>query len=245
MSITNAAVGAGEITLEVGRDTSSVAEVIKGFVEDYNTLIADLNSQILQKPDAEYPPLTEEQKETMKDSQIEKWEAKAQEGLLYNDRSISSMLTSIRTALYSTVDGFSLADMGITTSKDWMENGKLIIDEEKLNAAIETNLEKVTSLFTNAEEGIAAKVNNMLDSAVRTTGEVKGTLIQIAGAPTGITSIQNRLTDQLKDYADLIQALEDRYEREQARYWSQFTHLEKVMGQLNSQSASIMSLFPQ
>ena len=245
LSITNAAVGAGEITLEVGRDTSSVAEVIKGFVEDYNTLIADLNSQILQKPDAEYPPLTEEQKETMKDSQIEKWEAKAQEGLLYNDRSISSMLTSIRTALYSTVDGFSLADMGITTSKDWMENGKLIIDEEKLNAAIETNLEKVTSLFTNAEEGIAAKVNNMLDSAVRTTGEVKGTLIQIAGAPTGITSIQNRLTDQLKDYADLIQALEDRYEREQARYWSQFTHLEKVMGQLNSQSASIMSLFPQ
>ena len=181
----------------------------------------------------------------MKDSQIEKWEAKAQEGLLYNDRSISSMLTSIRTALYSTVDGFSLADMGITTSKDWMENGKLIIDEEKLNAAIETNLEKVTSLFTNPEDGIAAKVNNMLDSAVRTTGDVKGTLIQIAGAPTGITSVQNRLSDQLKEYAELIQALEDRYEREQARYWSQFTHLEKVMGQLNSQSASIMSLFPQ
>ncbi|NMA79801.1 MAG: flagellar filament capping protein FliD [Clostridiales bacterium] len=245
LSLTNAAVGAGEITLEVGRDTSSVAEVIKGFVEDYNTLIADLNSQILQKPDSDYPPLTDEQKESMNDTQIEKWEAKAREGLLYNDRSISSMLTSIRTALYSTVDGFSLADMGITTSKDWMENGKLIIDEAKLNSAIETNLEKVTSLFTNANEGIAAKVNNMLDSAVRTTGEVKGTLIQIAGAPTGITSVQNRLSDQLKDYAKVIQALEDRYEREQARYWSQFTHLEKVMGQLNSQSASIMNLFPQ
>lgn len=245
LNITNAAVGAGEITIEVGRDTSSVAEVIKGFVEDYNTLIADLNSQVVQKPDSDYPPLTEEQKETMKDSAIEKWEAKAQEGLLYNDRSISSMLTSLRTALYSTVDGFSLADMGISTSNDWRENGKLIIDEDKLAASIETNLEKITELFTNPEEGLAAKVNKTLDSAVRTSGAVKGTLIQIAGAPTGITSIENRLSDQLKDFAELIRTLEERYEREQARYWSQFTHLEKVMGQLNSQSASIMNLFPQ
>ena len=67
----------------------------------------------------------------------EKWEEKAKEGLLYNDSTVSTVMQKMRSVLYSTVktaDGqtFSLFSMGITTSDDWGDHGKLELDETKL-----------------------------------------------------------------------------------------------------------------
>ena len=66
----------------------------------------------------------------LSEKQQEKWEEKAKEGLLYNDSTVSTVMQKMRSVLYSTVktaDGqtFSLFSMGITTSDDWGDHGKL------------------------------------------------------------------------------------------------------------------------
>lgn len=259
MTFTSAAQGA-EFSYEVKKDNSSAIDAIKSFVEDYNKIIEEVYGQLDQKPNSDYYALTDDDIEDMdlSEKQQEKWEEKAKEGLLYNDSTVSTVMQKMRSVLYSTVktaDGqtFSLFSMGITTSDDWGDHGKLEIDETKLEAAFEQYSDQIADLFagTTVDEngntvktGIMHKLDDVLTGAVKTTGarKDKGTLVQLAGTKTGTSATDNSIYDQLKSISTLISSLETRYEQQQDRYWKQFSNLESMMGSLNSQTSYIQQL---
>jgi flagellar hook-associated protein 2 len=64
-----------------------------------------LNDKISEKIQYDYEPLTDEQKEEMTESEIEKWEEMAKSGLMRNDRQISGLLSDMRSAIYEKVEG--------------------------------------------------------------------------------------------------------------------------------------------
>lgn len=259
MTFTSAAQGA-EFSYEVKKDNSSAIDAIKSFVEDYNKIIEEVYGQLDQKPNSDYYALTDDDIEDMdlSEKQQEKWEEKAKEGLLYNDSTVSTVMQKMRSVLYSTVktaDGqtFSLFSMGITTSDDWGDHGKLELDETKLEAAFEQYADQIADLFagTTVDEngntvktGIMHKLDYVLTGAVKTTGarKDKGTLVQLAGTKTGTSATDNSIYDQLKSISTLISSLETRYEKQQDRYWKQFSNLETMMGSLNSQTSYIQQL---
>ena len=259
MTFTSAAQGA-EFSYEVKKDNSSAIDAIKSFVEDYNKIIEEVYGQLDQKPNSDYYALTDDDIEDMDLSkkQQEKWEEKAKEGLLYNDSTVSTVMQKMRSVLYSTAktaDGqtFSLFSMGITTSDDWGDHGKLELDETKLEAAFEQYADQIADLFagTTVDEngntvktGIMHKLGDVLTGAVKTTGarKDKGTLVQLAGTKTGTSATDNSIYDQLKSISTLISSLETRYEKQQDRYWKQFSNLETMMGSLNSQTSYIQQL---
>lgn len=259
MTFTSAAQGA-EFSYEVKKDNSSAIDAIKSFVEDYNKIIEEVYGQLDQKPNSDYYALTDDDIEDMdlSEKQQEKWEEKAKEGLLYNDSTVSTVMQKMRSVLYSTVktaDGqtFSLFSMGITTSDDWGDHGKLELDETKLEAAFEQYGDQIADLFagTTVDEngntvktGIMHKLDDVLTGAVKTTGarKDKGTLVQLAGTKTGTSATDNSIYDQLKSISTLISSLETRYEMQQDRYWKQFSNLETMMGSLNSQTSYIQQL---
>lgn len=259
MTFTSAAQGA-EFSYEVKKDNSSAIDAIKSFVEDYNKIIEEVYGQLDQKPNSDYYALTDDDIEDMNlsEKQQEKWEEKAKEGLLYNDSTVSTVMQKMRSVLYSTVktaDGqtFSLFSMGITTSDDWGDHGKLELDETKLEAAFEQYADQIADLFagTTVDEngntvktGIMHKLDDVLTGAVKTTGarKDKGTLVQLAGTKTGTSATDNSIYDQLKSISTLISSLETRYEKQQDRYWKQFSNLETMMGSLNSQTSYIQQL---
>ena len=259
MTFTSAAQGA-EFSYEVKKDNSSAIDAIKSFVEDYNKLIEEVYGQLDQKPNSDYYALTDDDIEDMdlSEKQQEKWEEKAKQGLLYNDSTVSTVMQKMRSVLYSTVktaDGqtFSLFSMGITTSDDWGDHGKLELDETKLEAAFDQYADQIADLFagTTVDEkgntvktGIMHKLDDVLTGAVKTTGarKDKGTLVQLAGTKTGTSATDNSIYDQLKSISTLISSLETRYEKQQDRYWKQFSNLETMMGSLNSQTSYIQQL---
>jgi flagellar hook-associated protein 2 C-terminal domain protein len=259
MTFTSAAQGA-EFSYEVKKDNSSAIDAIKSFVEDYNKIIEEVYGQLDQKPNSDYYALTDDDIEDMdlSEKQQEKWEEKAKEGLLYNDSTVSTVMQKMRSVLYSTVktadrQTFSLFSMGITTSDDWGDHGKLELDETKLEAAFEQYADQIADLFagTTVDEngntvktGIMHKLDDVLTGAVKTTGarKDKGTLVQLAGTKTGTSATDNSIYDQLKSISTLISSLETRYEKQQDRYWKQFSNLETMMGSLNSQTSYIQQL---
>lgn len=259
MTFTSAAQDA-EFSYEVKKDNSSAIDAIKSFVEDYNKIIEEVYGQLDQKPNSDYYALTDDDIEDMdlSEKQQEKWEKKAKEGLLYNDSTVSTVMQKMRSVLYSTVktaDGqtFSLFSMGITTSDDWGDHGKLELDETKLEAAFEQYADQIADLFagTTVDEngntvktGIMHKLDDVLTGAVKTTGarKDKGALVQLAGTKTGTSATDNSIYDQLKSISTLISSLETRYEKQQDRYWKQFSNLETMMGSLNSQTSYIQQL---
>lgn len=238
-----------EFTVGIEKDYSAITDTIKSFVEEYNKLIEDVYKLLDEKPDKDYYFLADADKEDLdlSDKQEEKWEEKAKQGILYHDSTISSAMTKLRTALMGTVEAadgktISLSSMGIKTSNDYKDHGKLILDEDKLKSSILEYGEDIMRLFSDKEDGIMTKFADALEYAVGTTGD-KGTLINKAGAKTGTSATDNFIYNQMKRITSRIKSLEKRYENEQSRLWKKYSSMESMLGTLNSQSSSLSSYF--
>ncbi len=74
----------------------------------------------------------------MKEDEIKLWEEKAKKGTLRNDSTLSSLLTKMRTSIYTAVNNTSfgnLAKIGIATTNVYQDGGKLEIDEDKASSS--------------------------------------------------------------------------------------------------------------
>jgi flagellar hook-associated protein 2 len=260
---------AGNVTLTLTSNGTATFDKIKAFVTKYNELIDKINEKITEKKQYDYLPLTDEQKESMKDDDITKWEEKAKEGLLRNDSTLDNMLMQMRRAFFDPVKtsyndsnsiGKSLSDIGLSTSSDYSQRGKIIIDEAKLKDAIENKGSKVQELLMKtsstypqystdmsydsrgnryAEEGIFQRLNDILEDNLRTVrdaGGKKGTLLEKAGIKGDYTEYHNYLTDELNDKDKLITSLNTKISDREEYYYLQFSKLEQAMQQMNTQS---------
>lgn len=234
--------GVDEITVTTEKDTSSIKDTVIKFIDAYNKLLDDVYGEIQtsrpKKNGSYYDPLTDEQEEEMKSEEIEKWNNEAKKGLLYQDNYLSTFVSGIRGAMSSAkVDGFTLYDLGISLATDWKSNGKLVVDEDKLENAINTYGDKVTSFFVDSDKGLAATLNNEIDRAISTRDKKVGYLSGIAGIENTTTEKDNALYSQINNMQTLINNLQTRYENEMERYWKQFTTLETYMSNMQSQSS--------
>ena len=235
-------------TIQVDRDTDQIIEGIKSFVDEYNKLIKTLNDYLDEDTSyKEYAPLTDAQKKEMSEKEIELWEEKAKEGLLHRDSTIDSFLQSMRTTLYEKPEGcaYALYDLGIETG-EWESKGQLVFtsdSEAKLRQVLESDPESVMQLFTDSEEGIFTKINNIMDDTAKISSGSPGALVELAGVKGKASESNNTLYEQIKDIDDRIAALKETYEREKNRYWSEFNTMEQLISNMNVQSSWLSQQF--
>ena len=239
-------------TNEVTRDYSKAMDAIKSFVEDYNKLVEEIYAYVDEEPNSNYYFLTDDDLDEMdlSDSQVTKWETMAKKGLLYRDSTITDIMSSLRTVLYNSVDAadgkkVGLYTLGITTSSDYSNHGKLVFDDTvDFEAMFAQYADEITELFTNAENGIATKFESIIDSATKTTGAAgeRGSLVDKAGVSGTASATSNAIYNKIKSLQDLIATLQTRYEQQQDRYWKIYGNMETMLGNLNSQTSYINQL---
>ncbi len=115
------------VNIDVKRSDSVVSNSVRSFVNEYNNLMDTVNS--LSNYDAE----------------------SEQAGILLGDSVLRGVTTQLRREINDTIDGLSgvlqnLVDIGVSTERD----GKLSIDNERLDAAIKDDPDGVASLFAAA-----------------------------------------------------------------------------------------------
>ncbi|MFJ8246258.1 flagellar filament capping protein FliD [Peribacillus asahii] len=234
------------ITVSVNNDTNQVFENIKKFVTQYNELIDKIQKKTSEERYRAYTPLTDEQREQLSDKQQEQWEEKAKSGLLRRDSTLTSLLTKMRTDFYTSVDNSEagmydqLAKIGISTTANYLEGGKLEINETKLKAAIEADPQAVEKLFNASGNGYGQQgiVQRLYDSVNNTMDKIK----ERAGNAYS-TNAQFTLGKELNLLNTKIDSFEDRLLKIEDRYYKQFTAMEQAISKANSQSASLMQYF--
>lgn len=235
-------------TIGIQTDTEGIVKTITDFVNKYNEVIDKINGKITEERYTSYAPLSDEEKSSLSEDEIKKWEEKAKSGMLRRDTILSNALDTLRTNMYTQVTANDvtrtdenynqLAEIGITTTKNYLERGKLEIDAEKLKAAIEDNPDAVYQLFmadgpTSNEQGLARRVRTTISSTIKSIEDRAGNSFKTAQSYT--------MGKQLLDYEDQIQRFEDRLATAEQRYWNQFNAMEKAMQELNNQSNTLMS----
>ncbi len=238
-----------ETVINTERDTDTIVEAFRGFVEDYNAMAVKLYDLLHEDANyREYAPLTSEQKKEMSEREIELWEEKAKEGLLRNDSTIESMVSAVRGALYTKPknNAYALYDIGVDFASYLATDGKkgvLTFNETALRNALAADPDAVKNLFVDASEGLAGKIMSAIDSAAKTTGATKGTLVELAGVQGTSSEKSNTLYRQLQSISTRIKELQAKYERERQRYWNQFNAMESAMSNYNAQSNMLASYF--
>ena len=239
------------VTFTGSVDSENTTKTVKEMIEAFNDILKLVNTEVSTKPNRKYAPLTDEQKEELSDKTIEKWEEKAKAGLLFADSDLRMMANSMRTVI-NAADRSKLSEMGITVSDNYKDNGKLVFDEAKFKAALEKDPEAVREVLNRSatdsgdtsQAGLLTRISSIMDRYGKTTGATKGVLVERAGSVHAPTSIlKNSLQKQLDSIDTYIDKLNDKLKTEQDRYISQFTSLETLINQMNSQSSYLSSMF--
>ena len=245
----------GPITFSSTTDVDAILDTVTQFVNKYNELIEKISDKTTEAKYRSFTPLTAEQKKAMSEDEIKMWEEKAKSGTLRSDPTLKSLLSTMRTSLYTSVSGATgiknLSELGITTTKNYLEGGKLTIDEKKLKEAISKDPSAIYKLFMTKGEpvdpakpagpfkketqGLAYRLRSDLDLAMKSITEKAG--------KAGYVNDKFSIGKSLNDLDKRISAFEVKLTRLENRYYSQFTAMEKAIQKANSQSASLMQYF--
>ena len=193
--------------VDVTTDKSAIKTLVQEFVTAYNTLIDKCT-------------------ELGKRNTIVGGESQDDGGALAGD----SMPRSIRTLMANTVmepnsemTGInSIFQLGIKMDND----GKLSVDSDKFDDALDDNYEQVVALFSG-ENGVAGKLQTSLKEYTKTGGL--------------ISQRQDQLNSDLRDLSSREATAADQLEKYEANLRAQYGSLDTLLAQMQS-SASYLSL---
>ena len=245
---------AEEIEINAQVDADSIVAAVKDMIDDYNKLIETVNKELTTKPDRDYEPLTSDQKKELSEDEIKLYEEKAKQGLLFGDSDLRTLSSDLRFIISGGI-AQELESMGISTSSTYSDNGKITFDESKFRAALESDPERVQELFTGSaipnqsgnsvSKGIATNLKEVMDKYANTMGawDSKGILVRKAGTESSPLSLtENYMYKQIAEYNKQISKLQSLLETERDRYIQQFTSLETLISQMNSQSSYLSQI---
>ncbi len=242
----NNTTGDSPAVVSVQHDVDDSVDKIMEFVEKYNEVIEHLNDKTNEERFRDYPPLTQEQRNAMSDNEIELWEERSQSGLLRRDGIINNGLSSMRSSWYQQVDNTagdfrSVIDVGITTSSNWRDGGKLEVDEDKLRTALQDDSEGVFRIFSNNVEGESRGVINRVEDALSNTMD---RITDRAGNELR-TEHQYTMGRELISMSDRMENFERRMQQVESRYWDQFNRMERAIQEMNNQSMQMQQQLGQ
>ena len=225
-------------TVSVTQDTDAIVDKVKKFVEDYNKLLSGLYEKYDEKPNKDYKPLTQSQKDNMKEEQIEKWEEKAKAGLLYHDQTLGKIIDEMRSAISTPVEGISgkynsAYSIGISTTG---LKGQLVLDETKLRNALSADSDAVYNVFAKLDandeaegNGVAQRLGDVMVTAAKNIRSKSGSSADIT-EDSDLNNLLRELQTKMSNFKKLMSSFEDKLYK---RYDAMEVTLAKLGTQLN------------
>ncbi len=236
-----------EITITTETDVQGIYDMIKDFFTEYNNLIKEMDTLYNADSAKGYEPLTDDEKEAMTDTEVEKWEKKIKDSILRRDDTLQSVSDAMKNAFQKSyeINGkkYSLSSFGIKTSGYFAagdnEKSMFHIDgdssdstskgnADKLMAAIASDPEMVCSFFNQLSQG----VYDALDAKMKSSS--------LSSAYTVYND--KKMQNDYREYSKTISKWEEKIEAYEEKYRKQFTAMETALSKLNSNSSALSSL---
>lgn len=232
------------ITINVSNNTQATYDMVKDFVTKYNEVLKEMNTLYYASSASGYDPLTDEEKEKMSDSEVEKWETRIKGSLLRRDNTLGSILNSMKENMITpvTIDGnnFALSSFGISTSSDYSEKGLLHIMGDKDDAKFSTETNKLMEALQKDPEQVMQVLSKVSQNLYNTMTEKMSAIPNMRSALTFYND--KTMESQQTTYKEEISKLEKKLAEMEDRYYKQFAAMETALSKLQSQSDSLVSL---
>lgn len=235
------------VSITTSTDTQGIYDKIKDFLTQYNALINEITSLYNADTATGYEPLTDDEKDAMSESEIEKWEEKIKASLLRRDDSLSSIMSAMTNSMSKgfEINGkkYYLSSFGIKTLGYFNapENQQYAyhIDGDEDDASVSGNTDK-----------LMAMINSDPDTVVEFMQQLTSNLYDEIGKKMRSTTLSSTYTvyndkemaSEYSDYTDTIKKWEEKLEAQEDYYYNKFSAMETALAKLNSQTSSLSGL---
>lgn len=224
-NVTYSLAAKGSTVVTVNQDTDKLVENVKKFVEDYNKMLDELNDKYYEERYSDYGVLTQTQEKGMTKEQIDKWNEKAKSGLLNHNSTIGKVISEMREALYTPVDGVTgkyntMMSLGITSATD---RGHLTLDEDKLKKALAAEPDCVRQIFNSdgdykdkngetktdyGKQGVIGRISDSLYKNLKTMKSYAGTTTEVADG-SSLGDLIRELQTKMSNFKTMMNAFEN------------------------------------
>ena len=243
-----ATTGNDEISITTSTDTQGIYDKVKDFLTEYNNIINEMTKLYNADSSKGYDPLTDDEKDSMSDKEIEKWETKIKDSLLRNDTTLSGVMSAMTTAMSQAVEingkKYSLSSFGIHTL------GYLNAADNEQNAYHIDGDEDDTNTSGNADKLMTA-ISEDPDTVMQFMQQVTTNLYNAIGDKMKSTTLSSAFTiyndkqmaTQYTDYTKLIKEWETKISDKEDYYYKKFSSMESALTKLNSTQSSLSGYF--
>lgn len=243
-----ATTGNDEISITTSTDTQGIYDKVKDFLTEYNNIINEMTKLYNASSSKGYEPLTDDEKDSMSDKEIEKWETKIKDSLLRNDTTLSGVMSAMTTAMSQAVEingkKYSLSSFGIHTlgylNAAENEQNAYHIDGDEDDTNTSGNADKLMTAITEDPDMVMQFMQNVTTNLYNAIGDkMKSTTLSSA------FTIYNdkQMTTQYKDYTKLIKEWETKISDKEDYYYKKFSSMESALTKLNSTQSSLSGYF--
>jgi len=180
----------------------------------------------------------------MTEKDIDKWEEKIKDSILRNDSSLGSLLSSMKTAMMTSVDvdgaRYSLSSFGIQTSANYKENGLLHIFGDEDDAEYADRTDKLLAALGEDPDKVMEVLSKISQNLYDTMYDKMKAIPNVRSAFTFYND--KTMSKQQTDYAKNIAQLEAKLLQTEEKYYKQFAVMETALAKLQSQSNALASM---
>ena len=236
-----------DIMITTATDTQGLYDKIKDFLTEYNSIISEMSSLYSADSAKGYEPLLSEEKEALSDSEVADWEKKIKDSLLRRDGNLSTLITSMTSAMSSSVEiggkKYNLASLGIKTEGYFNTTAAtrymFHIDGDPDDETSSANGDKLMSMLNSDPDkvidiikGVTNKLYDNLSKQMK---------------PTTLRTYQTIYNDKAmatsySDYTKKISAWEEKVAKIEDSYYKKFAAMETALAKLQSQQSSLAGL---
>ncbi len=252
LSITAQAVtGEGDanaITITTQSDVQGMYDKIKDFLTQYNSLINEITSLYNADSAKGYEPLTNEEKDAMSDTEVEKWEEKIKSSLLRRDDSLESVMNAMTSSMSKgyEINGkkYYLSSFGIKTlgylNAAENEQNAYHIDGDEDDASVSGNSDKLMTALTEDPDTVIEFMQQLTNGLYESVGKKMQT-----STLSSVYKVYNdkEMASEYSDYTDLIKKWEQKLQDQEDYYYNKFSAMETALSKLQSQTSSMSNLF--
>ena len=235
------------ISINTTTDSQGIYDTVKDFLTEYNNIINEITKLYNADSAGSYEPLTDDEKDKMSDTEIEKWETKIKDSLLRRDSSLSSVMNTMMTSMSQPIEingkSYSLSSFGIQTlgylNAAENEQNAYHIDgdeddentsgnQDKLMAAITSDPDTVIEFMKQLSTNLYKSIDDQMQSnALRSRYKIYN--------DKEMDKQYTNLTKTIKEWESKVSDKED-------YYYKQFSNMETALAKLQSQTSSISSM---
>lgn len=239
---------ANAISITTSTDTQGIYDKIKDFLSQYNSLINEITSLYNADSAKGYEPLTDDEKDAMSDTEVEKWEQKIKDSLLRRDDNLESLMSTMTSAMSGAVEvngkkmylsNFGIKTLGYLNAPKNQQNA-YHIDGDEDDANSSGNADKLMTAITNDPDTVINFMQGLAENLYDSIHKKMQT-----SSLSSIYTVYNdkEMASEYSDYTSIIKKWEEKLQDKEDYYYKKFSSMETALSKLNSQTSSLSGLF--